>query len=329
MAWIEFHTAKIKKLKKFSDLRRTLQWNINETLGFLGSFWGEAIEIRECGDISDWTPDYLCELTNVSLDPKRVWDALVDHRWIDVKESGLMLIHDWLDTAGTYLRNRYARDNRQRLVEIWALHGKSYGSPDSQPIPNRNPTLPNLTKPYLTKPERETFPVSSLNDKEEPPLPNGENRKRSRRKEPRRAEDKVMYFQEMVDHITTTWEKKKNAKMSWDGKNFALLKSKAKIYMAWGIMALWDIYLRTVDDWYRRHGYDVPTFVGAISFLVDDPNWKVASKSYESKLIQPRTQEERDNQAAIGTVLASAMAGKVNGVIQKNRKELDRVGIPL
>lgn len=146
-AWIEFHPAVIVRLQKFSDLRRALQWSQRETLGFLGEFWGQVGDLREAGDITGWTPAYLCDLLDVSLDPERVWDALVQNVWIDVVGERA-LVHDWLQYFGRYLDGKYRRAAPERLMEIWALHGLVYVKPeqsraeDGPPIP----TSPDLTK---------------------------------------------------------------------------------------------------------------------------------------------------------------------------------------
>ncbi len=126
MSWIEFHPSKILKLKKFSDLRRALNIRANECLGLLGRLWGETIEIRESGDISDWTPEYLCELIDTRLDAKLVWKALVDNRWIDCKDNGKVLIHDWLVYTGRYLEAKYRTSNPEVLHKTWDLHGREY-----------------------------------------------------------------------------------------------------------------------------------------------------------------------------------------------------------
>lgn len=153
MAWVEFHGARIKRLKKFSDFRRSLQWSVNEALGFLGSFWCEVMELCENGDISGWTPEYVCDLTGLSLSPERVWNALVTNNWIDVTSDGRFLIHDWLDYAGRFLRNKYAssESGKEYLKDVWRLHGRDYGNSDAtqmQPKYNRSTSTPNLTKPY-------------------------------------------------------------------------------------------------------------------------------------------------------------------------------------
>lgn len=147
MAWIEFHGAKIKRLKKFTDMKRELRLSTNEALGLLGSFWSEAIELSEDGDISKWSPEYLCDLTETKLSPERVWQTLVRTGWIDMTEDGFFIIHDWLDTAGRYLELRYRTSNPERLEQIRAKHTKSVIrlteiSPPDQP---NQPDPPDLT----------------------------------------------------------------------------------------------------------------------------------------------------------------------------------------
>lgn len=147
MAWVEFHAAKIKRLKKFSDMKRELRWSTNEALGFLGSFWGEVIELSEDGDISKWSPEYICDLTETKLNPERVWQTLVRTGWIDMTEDGLYLIHDWLDTAGRYLELRYRTSNPERLEQIKAKHDKSVIrlTKDIPPDQPHQPEPPDLT----------------------------------------------------------------------------------------------------------------------------------------------------------------------------------------
>lgn len=149
MAWIEFHAARIKRLKKFQDFRKSMSWSTIEALGFLGSFWGEVIELAEDGDITGWTPEYVAELTGLKISPERVWEALASNGWIDHRGENV-IVHDWLDSAATYLRSKYAKDRREILVDIWALHGKSYGNPIGKPLDTAC-TLPNQTLPTNQK----------------------------------------------------------------------------------------------------------------------------------------------------------------------------------
>ncbi len=171
MAWIEFHSSKIKRLKKFRDFRIAMGWSDNEALGLLGNLWGEVIEVQEDGDLSGWTPEYVAELTSVKSDlAGKLWKALVDNHWIETG-NGSVMVHDWLDYAKTYLRSKYKTRKKERLVEIWIKHGRVYGEKDesedrevqgkAQGRPRE--VLPYLTLPNLTQPNHFT----SLNTKSE------------------------------------------------------------------------------------------------------------------------------------------------------------------
>lgn len=149
--WIEFHPTRIKRLQKFSDFRRDLSLSVNEALGLLGSFWGEVLELAESGDISAWSAEYITERAGSSLNPERVLAALVKHRWIDVREDGKRLIHDWIDCAGTFLRGKYAGSNRPKLEEIWAIHGRVYGQKGESDKPPIGSQLGSNRKPRTPK----------------------------------------------------------------------------------------------------------------------------------------------------------------------------------
>jgi len=155
MAWIEFHGATIKRKQKFHAFRKELNWSVLEALGFLGSFWGEVIEVCESGDVTNWSPEYLASLTGLKdTIAQRVWDALLKNEWIDKTFDGRLLVHDWLDYAGKFLRGKYSSKNKQVLIGIWALHRRIYGDGECEPtssrqVANINTTTPNLTVPTV------------------------------------------------------------------------------------------------------------------------------------------------------------------------------------
>lgn len=157
MAWIEFHATRIKRLKKFSDLRRALGWSVHETLGFLGDWWGQTVEVCESGEVTGWTSEYLSELTGLGpqVSP-RVWVELGNYGWIDKDAGGRLLIHDWTDWAGRFLRGKYSgKENRQKLVDIWALHGRVYGEKEvTDKLPTSSVSETDSTIPYLILPNQ-------------------------------------------------------------------------------------------------------------------------------------------------------------------------------
>lgn len=136
MAWTKLEATRIVKLQKFGSFRKDLGWEAHQALGFLGLFWSNVVELRESGDIAGWTPAYLAELT--LLRPQlgeKAWDALVKNGWLDLKTDGRVLVHNWLEHAGPYLRKKYKdrKGGSDALAAIWAAHGLPYGSQVKEP----------------------------------------------------------------------------------------------------------------------------------------------------------------------------------------------------
>jgi hypothetical protein len=134
MAWIAFHGAIIRRLKKFHDFRRMVGWEELAAAGFLGSLWSEVLELRESGDISDWSATYICnDLLKINTsESEKIVEALIACEWLDRKtdkQTGevKVLIHDWIDYAGKYLQRKYKSNQHETLTRIWMLHGLKYG----------------------------------------------------------------------------------------------------------------------------------------------------------------------------------------------------------
>lgn len=112
--------------------------------------------------------------------------------------------------------------------------------------------------------------------------------------EPRKGERRAKtnpFWQPMIDHINDTWKKKKG----WDlytepeynypfaGRDMKTLRHWANMYMETGIMALWDAYLETADEWTVKHGYSIDNFSRQLPRLVDDYGWKKRRELYDAR----------------------------------------------
>lgn len=184
MAWIEFHSDELLDSQKFQDFRVKMSWTENEALGFLGRFWGKVLKLREAGDISGWRPDYVARLTGAKAHPEALW-AEMSGVWVE-ERAGKVLVHDWLTYAGTYLKGRYKTRQREKLVEIWALHGKVYGAkedPEEAGSPRESrgsnkgspPYRPDRTGPDLTEPTGPAPGAGKPPDAPPPPERNGDS----------------------------------------------------------------------------------------------------------------------------------------------------------
>jgi hypothetical protein len=81
------------------------------------------LESQEDGDLSRWSDEMIAEAADYAGEASQFVQLLRTHRFLDGA-----LIHDWLDYAGLYLISRYSNSKRERLVAIWAKHGRVYNA---------------------------------------------------------------------------------------------------------------------------------------------------------------------------------------------------------
>lgn len=121
MAWIESHTILINH-KKLRDLARELRLRPSYIMGHLHALWHVALDQQENGDLSSWSDESIAEYSDYPGDAPQYVRLLQKYRWLDGKK-----IHDWLDYAGKFLTRKYSTSNREKLSEIWLIHGRVYG----------------------------------------------------------------------------------------------------------------------------------------------------------------------------------------------------------
>ncbi len=147
MAWIESHSTLIEH-PKVREAARLLDIKPVVMVGHLHCFWHKVIELREDGDISQWTEEDIAYYAKWENDPKLFYETL-KKRFIDEKND-LKLVHDWLDYAYKYLYSKYHTNNPKLLKQIKKKHnykGDTLGQPKGMPkghLPNQ-PNLTNLT----------------------------------------------------------------------------------------------------------------------------------------------------------------------------------------
>lgn len=256
MAWVESHTV-ISRHRKLKELARSLRLKPVYVMGHLHALWHDALEQQEDGDLTKWSDGLIAESSQFDGDAPEYVSLLQEHGWLDGR-----MIHHWLDYAGRYLESKYRTSNPNRLIEIWSKHGLVWLKSGLGRSLDSPPTLPN--QPDLTKPNQPNQTKKHL------PAPEGDG-------EP--------FWKALIGHVNDSWTAaKRGAKYPWSKKDFAALKRLSKIYEPWGVMALWDAYLKSGDQWAKDHGYDVPTFSTQIPKLVDDAGWRSRSKTYQDKL---------------------------------------------
>jgi hypothetical protein len=138
MPWIESHTVLLRH-RKVKDLARELRIRPAYAIGHLHALWHAALEQAEDGDLSSWSDEFIAESADYPGDAPQFVRLLQKHRWLDGK-----VIHDWVDYAGLFLSRKYSTSNRDRLVEIWAKHGREYGANGKRTVSEQLPLAPNL-----------------------------------------------------------------------------------------------------------------------------------------------------------------------------------------
>jgi hypothetical protein len=121
MAWIESHTV-LRRHRKVRELAKELRLRPVYTIGHLHVLWHAALEQQENGDLTEWSDDFIADQADYPGNAPQFVLLLQKHGWLDGR-----ILHDWLDYAGLFLTRKYSTSNRQKLMAIWAKHGRVYG----------------------------------------------------------------------------------------------------------------------------------------------------------------------------------------------------------
>jgi hypothetical protein len=96
--------------------------------------------------------------------------------------------------------------------------------------------------------------------------------------------DPSPYFQFLIDHIHSTWKKKKGFGYPFRGRDFKELKTATRNFQEWQLMALWDVFMESNDEWVSKTGYSVGAFLGSLVWLIDNKSWKQRAKIYQDRI---------------------------------------------
>lgn len=98
---------------------------------------------------------------------------------------------------------------------------------------------------------------------------------------------RVEFWQTIVDHVNKSWQAKKGVPYPWDPHEFKKLHALAVVYQAWGVMAMWDLYVQMGTYWGKLSGLMLDGLKKDVGVIVDDPRWKSLCQNYEEKLFAP------------------------------------------
>ena len=141
-----------------------MRWSKNETIGFLHRFWWTVLEVSPSGDITALSsPEVMAEMLDMPVEV--VARALKAMENQDPKlaflerKAGRILVHDWLEYAGRYLKDSRFRRSPEKYEEIERIHAAAVDSPPGPRLSADSPptvrdTLPTLPNPPIPAQER-------------------------------------------------------------------------------------------------------------------------------------------------------------------------------
>ena len=149
-----------------------------------------------------------------------------------------------------------------------------------------HPSLPNPLPPGLS-PVVDISSLAVLQKYKEtplhPPYTRGD-------KGPRKANQKphVEYWRELLAYIDSSYRKKFGKHYPWSNLARKNLWNLARVHSAWGVMALWDLYLERESEWARRTAWSAYGLTRDAGWLIEGPHFKEISRNHEGNLASLR-----------------------------------------
>lgn len=163
MAWIESHQG-IDRHPKTQRLAKLMDWDIDIAIAKLHRLWWWCLEYAPDGCVSRLSADMYAQAVGMSADMgEKFISALYEAEYLDRTGAGHLVIHDWLEYAGRYLRDTKFKRKPEKYKEIQAL----YSTIVSRQSADKRPTVGGLSAvPYQpTNPTVPTKPEDSLSCK--------------------------------------------------------------------------------------------------------------------------------------------------------------------
>ena len=146
MAWIESHQS-LGQHPKLLRLAAELGIHKAQAIGHLHLLWWWALEYSITGDLSKFTDNEVSSAAQWSGDPDFFVKILLKTGWLGQNKK----IHDWQEYAGACIGSR-RRQKKYRKTTLALRNGNV----------KVTTTLPNLTRPNLTKTIPPVVPLSEF-----------------------------------------------------------------------------------------------------------------------------------------------------------------------
>ena len=234
MAWIEYH-QELRDHPKIKKLARMMNWDYCHALGHLGYFWLWCLQHALDGDLRRYDDEQITEAAGVEASKSKEFMEAMTTCGSGIDEGGNKVIsgfidltphkkvHDWFNYVGRYLELKYRTADPKRLKKI----KKNY-SPSKVCLKTDNLTIPNHTRPDLTKPT----------DSAEKPHPN-------------------IYFT-FLENFGKTYNELTGFTFNQTGKHFKLIKPLIDKHTEAAVVEkvrVLGILCRDKSAWFTKDGY--------------------------------------------------------------------------
>ena len=99
---------------------------------------------------------------------------------------------------------------------------------------------------------------------------------------------RVEYWRELLAYVDAGYRKKFGRHYPWNNLARKNLWNLGRVHSAWGVMALWDLYLGSQSGWARRTGWSVYGMIRDVVRLMDDARFKQVALRHEESLAKRR-----------------------------------------
>lgn len=150
MAWIESHQTLLNH-PKLLHLASLMEWDIDTAIAKLHRLWWWCLDYAPDGNVSRHSADMVALSIGLSADMgEKLINSLLESKFLVKNPKKNILVHDWLDYAGRYLRDSKYKRTPEKYKEIINLYkgvvsrhvlSKSHNVSRLSAVPNQ----PNLT----------------------------------------------------------------------------------------------------------------------------------------------------------------------------------------
>jgi hypothetical protein len=138
---------------KMKRLKRLLGVPLYRAVGILECLWLLCCECCDEGDIGKFSDDEIADYLEWDGDVSELVRCLSDSGWIDPDTTLRLVVHDWMDHAPEYIRERVrkrrAREGKARKQRTY-VRPKSDNNGHGRDTPPLVPSIPNPTNPIPT-----------------------------------------------------------------------------------------------------------------------------------------------------------------------------------